>query len=128
LSAEPGSAAGIKDKYVDRINSTGTQILAGQIDALGRAQPESVSTGGWATLRPLTDDNGQPYKMPDGRNQYYPDFNSSVDPLIAQSVINVNPYVKNDQTFGADVTGAAPSTGRTTSPASCGTGMTASQA
>lgn len=107
LSAEPVSAAYVKNHYVE--NDIGTTILAQQIDTLGPAQPESVSTGGWATLRPLTDDNGQPFKMPgDGRNQYFPDFNSSVDPLVANSVATLHPAVKNDPNLGTDVTGLAP--------------------
>ena len=106
MSAEPVSAAYIKTQYVE--SDTGTQILATQIESLGPAQPESVSTGGWATLRPLTDDNGQPYKMSDGRNQYYTDFNSSVDQFLVPEVVNVHPSVKNDPTLGADVTGVAP--------------------
>lgn len=110
MSAEPVSAAYIKNQHLE--HSVGTRIISNRIEALGPAQPESISTGGWATLRPLTDDNGQPYKMPsDGRNQYFPDFNSSpngIDGPLASSVAALHPAIKNDPTLGMDVTGVVP--------------------
>ncbi|HMJ20271.1 MAG TPA: hypothetical protein VK513_00135 [Terriglobales bacterium] len=107
LSAEPVSAAVIKNKYVE--SNIGTTILSDRIESLGPAQPESVSTGGWATLRPLNQDDGQPFQMPDGRNQYFTDLNSDpasgIGGLIANSVRILHPAIKNDTSFGMDVTG-----------------------
>ena len=109
LSAEPVSCAVIKNKYVE--NNIGTTILSNRIESLGPAQPESVSTAGWATLRPLNQDDGQPFQMADGRNQYFTDLNSDpaigIGGLIANSVRVLHPAIKNDTSFGMDVTGVA---------------------
>ncbi len=108
-SAEPVSAAYVKSQYIE--GDIGTVVLAQHLQELGPAQPESVSTQGWATLLPLNDSSGKPFKMKgSGDNQYCPDFNSSVDPLLGQSVTSLHPLVRNDPTLGMDVTGIAPPT------------------
>lgn len=105
LSVEPNSGAHILTNYVSA--DSNTQFLGGLLPSLGPATTEDSSTsGGWATLKPLLDDKGNPFKKSDGiLNQYYPDWDPQIDQLTAPGVQDINPLVKGDTSLGVDITG-----------------------
>ncbi|HKA36220.1 MAG TPA: hypothetical protein VKH43_05330 [Thermoanaerobaculia bacterium] len=107
LSIEPNSGAHIQNNYVSP--DSNTQFLADQLQSMGPAVPQggnSMPTP-WATLKPVINDKtGKPFKKSDGKlNQYYPEWDPSVDPLTSSGVGDIHPMVKNDETLGGDVTG-----------------------
>lgn len=106
LCANPAAAEVIADDYI-AINS-GTRFLAKILESRGPAQPQDApdqaNAEGWATLIPLNQDDGTPFKMTDGLNQYFPDWSDEVDRSVGSSVRSLNHQVKNDPTLGADIT------------------------
>jgi hypothetical protein len=107
LSVEPNSGAHILANYVSL--DSNTQFLGGLLPSMGPATPAGTNNMGltpWATLQPLLDDKGMPFKKSDGiLNQYYPDWDPSIDQLTAPGVQDINPLVKNDESLGTDITG-----------------------
>jgi hypothetical protein len=111
LCANPGGAANIALSHIN--TNSGVLFLARILQNSGPAMPadspSQANATGWATLLPLTDDDGTPFKMQDGRNQYFPDWNAAVDSQVAKSITALLPAVKNDLDLGADVTNISPS-------------------
>ena len=108
LSVEPNSGAHIQANYVTQ--DSNTQFLAAQLQSMGPATPGGANNMGltpWATLMPLINEKtGMPFKKSDGvLNQYYPDWDPSIDQLTAPGVADINPLVKNDESLGVDITG-----------------------
>lgn len=110
LSLEPMSGANIINNYVGP--SSDTQALASDLEEMGPAVPESMtSVNGaqpWATLDLLGIDpnTSQPFKKTDGKlNQYQPDWNSTVDGDVTTALGGIHPTVRGDTTLGVDVTG-----------------------
>ncbi len=107
LCASPTGAAYIAANYV-AVNSN-TTFLAATLRSLGPATPQQSpqlqNAQGWATLTPLKQNDGTPFKMGDGLNQYFPDWNSSVDSRVGISLTALIPRVKNDTVLGSDITG-----------------------
>lgn len=110
LCANPPAAEDIAVNYIN-INA-GTLFLAHLIEDLGPAMPQDTpsqrNTNGWATLIPLKQDDGTPFKMLDGLNQYFPDWSPAIDAQMAGSVSILVPQVKNDTSLGANITGLSP--------------------
>ncbi len=109
-SGETNSAAHIHTNWIQPNGAT--EGLANVIQGLGDAQPQvtpnAPNGSGWATLVPLTDDNGQVIRNTKGHNagliQYYPDWSSGVDALAASASLSVAPSIRDDEDLGADVT------------------------
>lgn len=110
LCANPPGAAYIAAEYV-AVNSN-TTFLAAVLRNLGPAAPQqsaqTQNAQGWATLIPLQKDDGTPFKMDNGFNQYFPDWNSTVDSRVGISLTALVPRVKNDTTLGSDITNLSP--------------------
>ena len=115
LSAEPNSAATVQTTY---IGPNGFALeLSVLLQVLGPATPQQTprqpNPGGWATLTPILQDSGQPFRNQRGNNrgliQYHPDWNSAIVSPARSAVRGVVGPVKNDTTLGGDVTGLDPS-------------------
>ncbi|MEA3413412.1 MAG: hypothetical protein U9R74_18030 [Pseudomonadota bacterium] len=121
LSAEPNSAADIQCNHI--ATNINTFILAQKLSTVGAATPQQhpnlPNDKGWATMTPVLDDNGQPFKNQKGNNkgliQYHPAWNESIVPDARAGMIGskggppgvMNP-IKNDPKLGADITGLDP--------------------
>ncbi len=108
LTAEPASAAYVHVNFIE--TDQFTVRLSQTIESLGPATA-AVKTGqpneqGWATLIPYTKDDGYPVRTSSNLNVYDPQFHPEVDTLLARTVYDVNPRVKDDTTLGADCTGS----------------------
>lgn len=112
LSAEPNSAAHIQKNL---IQSNGATVALGiQIQQLGDAAPQQTpnqpNTKGWATLRPFTNEDGTQLKNARGTNvglnQYDPEWHPVIQQTAGAGIRGVAQKVKDDQSLGADVTGA----------------------
>ncbi|MBV8867126.1 MAG: hypothetical protein JO210_17145 [Acidobacteriaceae bacterium] len=110
LCARPPGAAYISASYVS-VNSN-TTFLAATLRSLGPAapqeSPQQQNVQGWATLTPLKQNDGTPFKMENGFNQYFPDWNSTVDSRVGISLTALLPRVKNDTVLGSDITNLSP--------------------
>jgi hypothetical protein len=106
LCANPAGAEEIAVSYISA--NSGTRFLAGILERQGPAKPQEspgqLNSNGWATLIPLNQDDGTPFKMTDGLNQYFPDWNDQVDRQVGSSVRALSQQVKNDPDLGADIT------------------------
>lgn len=115
LSVDPASAHILHSGHIttnhmlDPVSST--------LEALGTAEPQASANqpnpSGWATLVPVTDDNGVPLKNTTGKNykgynHYNPEWHPDVLPLLRQAQGSVMQGVKDDESLGADVTGVPP--------------------
>ncbi len=113
LCADPVGAEEIAVSYIS--TNSGTTFLARILERQGPAMPEQTTgqpnSQGWATLVPLDDDDGTPFKMTDGLNQYFPDWSSDVDRQVGSSVRALSHQVKNDTALGLDITNLVPSDG-----------------
>src|SRR5262249_36858934 len=116
LCAEPIGAQIIATDYV--ATNAGTRFLARLLQDAGPATPQMTANQpnaqGWATLIPLNQDDGTPFKMANelnSLNQYFPDWSPQVDRQAATAVNAVNRQVKNDPALGADITSLAPNVG-----------------
>jgi hypothetical protein len=107
LCANPSGAAYIAARYV-AVNSR-TAFLAAALRSLGaaspQASPQQQNSQGWATLIPINQDDGTPFKMENGLNQYFPDWSPTVDAQVGTSLGTLVTRVKNDVTLGSDITG-----------------------
>jgi hypothetical protein len=115
LSVEPTSCAYIQTHHI--ATSPFTEDVSDDITQLGPAQPQVTQgqpndpTVGWATLVPMTDENGVPLKNTTGRNNkglihYNAEWNSDVAQDAAQAIAGVTQSTKDDTVLGADVTAA----------------------
>jgi len=75
------------EAFQDRLRDYSLRIACGLMEAAHEIQ-----------------DNGSPFKMDDGLNQYFPDWNHDVDNLVAEAVIALLPRVKDDVKLGSDIT------------------------
>jgi hypothetical protein len=114
FSVDGTSGSFVHNHYIQPDGATAG--LAVLIQALGPATPQSgggSNANGWATLIPIVDDNGQPFRNQKGKNkgliQYHPDWNDPVRNVAQQGVTSVLPMIKQDANLGSDVTGADPS-------------------
>ena len=119
LCAEPIGAQIIATDYV--ATNAGTKFLARVLQNAGPATPQMITSQpnaqGWATLIPLNQDDGTPFKMADelnSLNQYFPDWSLQVDRQVAIALNAVHRQVKNDPALGADITSLAPNVGSST--------------
>jgi len=112
FSVEGTSGAIVHNHYIQPNGATvGLAVL---IQALGPAtpqlNPQHPNSNGWATLTPILDDAGQPFRNQNGKNkgliQYHPDWNDPIRDVAQQGTTSVLPQIKQDTTFGADVTSA----------------------
>ena len=121
LSAEPNSCAYIHTHHIATNPFTGD--VSDDITQLGAAQPQVTPnkpndpTVGWATLAPVTDENGVPLKNTTGKNNkglihYNAEWNINVAQDAAQAITGVVQSTKDDDKLGADVTGALNGTPR----------------
>ena len=112
LCAEPGGAWHIHTSHIQP--NSRTRFLAAVLRRQGPASPQLApnrpNPTGWATLLPLAQDDGTPFRNSRGLNQYLPDWSSGVDGQVAAGVDSIHRSVKDDETLGADVTGIAPPT------------------
>lgn len=114
LSLEPNSAAAIHTSYIGI--DANTEFLGIELQGMGPAAPAgSLNVSGnpsWATLMPLmntTVNPPVPFKKSDGQlDQFYPDWAPQVSGNAAQSIVSVQPLVRDDTTLGVDVTGYTP--------------------
>src|SRR5215471_16146481 len=115
LSAEPVSAAHVQTNHIP--SSVSAQDLSSVLEGLGPATPQQTpgqpNPMGWATLTPILDENGQPFRNQHGPAnhgliQYHPDWNAAILPTAAAAVRAVVRPVKDDGALGGDVTGADP--------------------
>jgi hypothetical protein len=111
LCAEPTGAQTIATNYLNPDFST--RSLAATLQGLGPATPQETpgqpNPSGWATLVPLTEDDGvTPFKNTQNLNQYFPDWHPDVDQKVATSVGAIHLQIKDDETLGADVTSVPP--------------------
>jgi len=110
LCANPAGAEAISVSYISA--NSGTKFLARVLQAQGPATPQQTqdqpNSQGWATLVPLNQEDGTPFKMTDGLNQYYPDWNSTIDTHVGRSVSVLCPQIKNDTSLGTDITNLPP--------------------
>jgi hypothetical protein len=119
LSLDPESAAFIHAGYIGPHQTT--VQLAATLQARGMAtvqqSPGQHNPSGWATLRPLLNNNVNPpapYRKSDGSlNIYMPDWHPDVDIDVARAVMAVHPLTRDDETLGLDATPVA--SGRTRS-------------
>ncbi|MBV8832633.1 MAG: hypothetical protein JO108_25815 [Acidobacteriaceae bacterium] len=106
VCAQPESALYIAARYVSV--DAGTQFLSALLKNTGAAVPQQTTNQsnaqGWATLVPLNQDDGTPYKLTNGLNQYFPDWHSEVEQRVGDSVKTIHPSVKDDPKLGMDVT------------------------
>ncbi len=106
LCANPAGAEEISVSYISA--NSGTRFLARILERDGPAKPQQSpdqpNSEGWATLIPLNQDDGTPFKMTDGLNQYFPDWSDQVDRQVGSSVRALSQQVKNDPALGADIT------------------------
>jgi hypothetical protein len=114
FSVEGTSGSLVHNHYIQPDGATAG--LAVLIQVLGPATPQiggQSNANGWATLVPIVDDSGQPFRNQKGKNkgliQYHPDWNDPVRNVAQQGVTSVLPKIKQDATLGADVTAADPS-------------------
>jgi hypothetical protein len=112
LSIEPASAAHVHANYI--ATDSNTRFLDGVLRSMGPAVPQDAGNVSgatpWATLQPLLDKHGNPYKKHDKKlNQYWPSWNGDVAGTMATALVSVHPKVKNDPVLGLDVTGLRPS-------------------
>ena len=112
LSREPNSAYHIYQNHL-HAGSGDIEFLAGVIEQAGPALPQQQkdqpNPSGWATLTPLTNDDGSPIKNPHtNRIQYLPDWNRRIDSIHSRAVTTIHPAIKNDVSLGADVTSLNP--------------------
>lgn len=113
LSLDPESAATIHAGYI--APDATTVQLAATLQARGMAtveqSPGQHNPTGWATLRPLLNDNANPpvpYRKSDGKlHIYIPDWHPDVDVGVARAVVAVHPQVQDDETLGLDITPVA---------------------
>ncbi len=113
LCANPVGAQIIATDYVTSKKVTGflSQVLQQAGPATPQMIPNQPNAQGWATLVPLIQDDGTPFKMADELNhlnQYFPDWDSLVDEQVATAIDAVHRKVKNDPALGADITGLVP--------------------
>jgi hypothetical protein len=113
LCANPVGAQIIATDYVASKSVTGflSQVLREAGPAMPQMIPNQPNAQGWATLVPLIQDDGTPFKMADELNhlnQYFPDWNSDVDGQVATAIDAVHRKVKNDPALGADITSLVP--------------------
>lgn len=115
LCANPAGAETIAVSYINA--NTGTTFLARLLQSQGPAMPQQapgqLNANGWATLRPINQSDGTPFKMENGLNQYFPDWSPGVDAQVAKLVAAFIPKVKNDPALGADVTNLSASSATT---------------
>jgi hypothetical protein len=109
LCADPMGAKTIAVSYLDRASSALSRLLKSQGPAMPQQTPGQPNAQGWATLRPINQPDGTPFKMEDGLNQYLPDWSTAVDAQVAAAVTALLPSVKNDPALGADITNISPS-------------------
>jgi hypothetical protein len=116
LCANPAGAQIIATDYI--APNSATRFLARTLQNAGPAMPQAIATQanaqGWATLLPLNQDNGAPFKMADELshlNQYFPDWNPQVDQQVANAVNTLHRQVKNDPDLGSDITSLLPDSG-----------------
>ena len=111
LSVDPDSGAHV---HVCHIHASAQTLgLAHRLRQAGPATPQETSgqpnAKGWATMEPLTDDDGAPLKGTKGNNagliHYLPTWNGEVASHAGVGLGAVSPGVKNDEMLGADVTG-----------------------
>jgi hypothetical protein len=115
LSAEPTSAAHVQSNH---ISPNGCALdLSFVLEGLGPATPQQTpgqpNATGWATLTPILDDHGQPFRnqqgpLNKGLIQYHPAWNAAIVPAAAGAVRAVVGPVKDDVVLGGDVTGRDP--------------------
>ena len=111
LCANPGGAEQIAVSYISANSNTTflARILQTQGPATPQQSPNQPNAMGWATLIPLLQDDGTPFKMDDGLNQYFPDWSATVDARVGSSISALVPQVKNDPTLGSNITNLSPS-------------------
>ena len=115
LSVEPTSAAHVQSNH---ISPNGFSLeLSFVLESAGPATPQQTpgqpNATGWATLIPILDDNGQPFRnqngpLNKGLIQYHPEWNAAIIPAAAGAVRTVVGPVKDDVVLGGDVTGQDP--------------------
>ncbi len=110
LCANPAGAEEIAVSYISANSSTTflARILQNQGPANPQETPDQPNGQGWATLIPLNQDDGTPFKMEDGLNQYFPDWSASVDARVGSSINALLPQVKNDRGLGSNITNLSP--------------------
>ena len=104
LCANPVGAEEIAVSYVSPSSGFLARLLESQGPATPQQTQDQSNPQGWATLIPLTQDDGTPFKMTDGLNQYFPDWSPQVDRQVASSVRTLSQRIKNDPALGADIT------------------------
>jgi hypothetical protein len=111
LCANPAGAEVIAVTYINATSATTflARLLQTQGPAVPQQTPGQLNPEGWATLRPINQPDGTPFKMENGLNQYFPDWSAGVDAQVAKTVIALLPKVKNDPALGADITNLHPS-------------------
>jgi hypothetical protein len=99
FSVEGASGAIVHNHYIQPNGATvGLAIL---IQALGPATPQlktdTANSNGWATLTPILDDNGQPFRNQNGKNkgliQYHPYWNEPIRSVAQQGTTSVLPQI-----------------------------------
>jgi hypothetical protein len=107
LCANPSGAAYIAFEHV---SNTGlfARVLQREGPAAPQAAPDQQNPQGWATLVPLNQEDGTPFKMENGLNQYFPNWNTTVDGQVGTLLRELLPDVKDDVTLGADITHLSP--------------------
>lgn len=68
-------------------------------------QGVATTAGGWATLVPATDGNGQPILDPNGQQACYTNYSALTTQLLGLAIHDILPLIKNDTSLGVNVTG-----------------------
>lgn len=119
MCLDPGGAHTTQAVHIE--TDQNVQLIASALadpsEPYGAAQPEAtagqLNDDGWATLRPVPGDNGQPLVnqngLHKGRIQYLPDLHPDLAASTAQAIRNSANSVKDDTTLGADASALQPS-------------------
>ena len=112
LSADGNSAAHIQTNYINVYHEQ-LRRLSYELNQRGAAKPQTGTSdngGGWATLVPYRDDNGNPIVSHKGNNnkliQYDTRWQPTLQPFINPIMSNTISLVKDDVSLGVNV--AAP--------------------
>src|SRR6185437_8665762 len=100
-------------RIADHISSNSSTLFLAQVLRMAgpagpQQSPQQQNAQGWATLVPINQDDGSPFKMENGLNQYFPDWNRQVDDLVGTSLRTLIPRVKDDVNLGTDITNLSP--------------------